>query len=177
MVIRNGFVSNSSNTSFVICDPGLRTTAETAWAMLALMIEEWDDDPRTWPGAEEFYRKMNRAIEWLGEHLDFDDPITFPWSINEDTYIWNNSKGHICVDTCFNHPWADEIRYLYAGEDWKWEEGGHNYDYFGHGDTILMDRWHEVEYLNLDTMQKGLREGWAADEKRKKDAEKKGIRQ
>lgn len=108
---------------------------------------------------------IEQALEFLFADLDFDEPITFPWSINEDTYIWKNSASQICVDTCNNHPWEDEVNHIRVGDDWKWDL----YDPYAVAPNP-MDRWHEVEYLNLDTMQRSIRNDWSAARRREMGA-------
>lgn len=160
---RTGFVSNSSSSSFVVIDPGLRTTAEVAWTMISIVIDNWAAWDPKWEGFSEYCRSAKAALDFLDSNLDLDEPITFPWSTNEETYIWRNSKGQICVDTCNNHSWEDEIRYKHAGDDWKW--------YDSEWDDILMDRWQDVEYLNLATRQRAQRSDWSATERRKRDCD------
>ena len=159
---RHRFVSNSSSSSFIITDRSLKTTAEVAWVMLNMVVE----NRIGWKCSSVCDPVMKGALEFLFSDLDFDEPITFPWSINEETYIWKNSVGQICVDTCNNHSWCDEIRYADVGDDWKWDL----HDPYAIAPNP-MDRWHEVEYLNLDTMQRSLRNDWSAQERRKKDSQ------
>jgi len=150
--IRTGFVSNSSSSSFVITDSGIKTTAETAWMMLSVVLEDICDREADF---DSWIKEVGRALKFLESNLNLDEPITFPWSINEETYIWKNSEDKICVDTCNNHPWYEEIKYAFSGDDWKWDP-----------EPNSMDCWHEVEYLNLDTMEKSLRNDWSAKHKR-----------
>jgi hypothetical protein len=136
--------------------------------MLNMVVEDWKEREfaRRFPIAHgEYSHGADKALDFLFSDLDFDEPIMFPWSINEDTYIWKNSTGQICVDTCNNHPWEDEIRHTRVGDDWKWDF----HDPYAVAPNP-MDRWYEVEYLKLDTMQKSLRNDWSAQERRKKDA-------
>lgn len=141
MKVRNGFVSNSSSSSFLVNDRGIKTIGECAYCMIGLIAQRYNE--REW----DFSPAFVYALYWLEQNTQYDDPIMFPWSINEETWIWKNNKG-ICVDTCNNHPWYDVIEYLSAGEDWKWDgRPVGNIDPFS-------TNYFESEFLDLSTMKK-----------------------
>lgn len=99
MKIRNGFVSNSSSSSFVVTRSGA-TTAEVAIMMLFEVLSD---------GMEyDFYESdrdgiIRAAIDWLDRNQQYNEPIWIPWTCNYSTYIWRND--YICVDTCNNQCW------------------------------------------------------------------------
>lgn len=141
MKVRNGFVSNSSSSSFLVNDKSIKSIGECAYFMLNLVAQEYEE--REWDLSPEFVK----ALEWLEENTEYDEPIMFPWSINEETWIWKNDKG-ICVDTCNNHSWYDVVEYLYAGEDWKWDGRP-----VGIVDLFSIN-FFDSKYLDLSTMEK-----------------------
>jgi hypothetical protein len=110
MRIRNGFVSNSSSSSFIVLDEDLDKTARVALIMLCKVAEDYEDD------GSEVADDLQRAMDFLMNNLDFDEPISFPWSINYDTFIWRRGNGSVFVDTCNNHSWYDDLDVDYSGE-------------------------------------------------------------
>lgn len=118
MKIRSGFVSNSSSSSFIVSNFNrLQTTAQVALLMLDLVAQDY----LTFDDISKVPDDISNALKWLTDNIDYDKPITFPWSINETTFIWKNDNG-VCVDTCNNHHWSEIIDYEYVGDDWQFDE-------------------------------------------------------
>jgi len=115
MKIRAGFVSNSSSSSFII--KSNITTSDVALMMLNVIMDERKD----WYEPEELEEKFGEAVEWLIENPDYDEPIMFPWSINEETYIWRVQEG-IYVDTCNNHRWYNYFDFDYTDEYYDYRD-------------------------------------------------------
>jgi len=111
MKIRGGFVSNSSSSSFIVKDHDLDTTGKVALMMVAKIAEEWVAE------GEQTTNELERAIDFLYENLNIDDPICFPWSTNYETFIWRRSDGSIFVDTCNNNDWIDVLDVEYSDID------------------------------------------------------------
>ncbi len=124
MKIREGFVSNSSSSSFIVLEPKLTTTARVALMMLSVVMEEYEGEG--WLDGE-LEDEMEKAIDFLSSNTDYDQPICFPWGINYETFIRRTDEG-IFVDTCNNHPWWD---YFDCGssstEEEYWEDDGTSY--------------------------------------------------
>jgi hypothetical protein len=102
MKTRQGFVSNSSSSSFILqgASGHVLTTADVARALIEIMETDWlAEDPDYGPTFNE-----TRALHWLRRHPGYDGPIMFPWSYNYETYIWSTPDG-VKVDTCNNSPW------------------------------------------------------------------------
>ena len=111
MKVRQGFVSNSSSTSFVIKEESIKTTAECALQMLKIVKDDYFDEDRESiiEGIRKYSNgKILMAIKWLQNNIKYDGNIYFPWSINYKTYIWKNNNG-IFVDTCNNHYWHNHF--------------------------------------------------------------------
>jgi hypothetical protein len=106
MKIRVGFVSNSSSSSFVV-KPDI-TTSDVALIMLNAIIDERKDRYKP----EELEKKFGKALEWLHENPNYNDPIMFPWST---TYIWYTNEG-IYVETCNNHSWYKYLDFDYIAD-------------------------------------------------------------
>jgi len=106
MKTRQGFVSNSSSSSFII-DTSQETEYKTVWDVMKSMImsraeryaeyDTRDGKEEREPSGEEIIR----AIEGL--RLDVDTPMTMN-STNYNTYVFKRD-GKICVDTCNNILW------------------------------------------------------------------------
>lgn len=99
MKIRQGFISNSSSSSFIVKDKELTTTARVALIMLCRVA---DDNPDISPA------KLEEATNFLLKNLHFDIPLSFPWSINDKTYVWRRNDG-IYVITSINHNFHEEM--------------------------------------------------------------------
>lgn len=108
MKIRSGFVSNSSSSSFVVCNT-LEYTAET---MLDIVIRDWSewDRSETKSFRDESKRRFKEWRNRLKKALKNPEVqsgkigITFP-STNEETYIvWRRDRAF--VQTCNNHDWS-----------------------------------------------------------------------
>lgn len=117
MKIRNGFVSNSSSSSFVI-DANAHTTMEVAEEMLDIRTAD------EWPKCPE--KPMIQKAKHLG--VDNNLPIAFK-TCNYDTFIFKR-EGCIFVSTCNNHPFyesnlkrANRNDYIGGGHDeLEWKE-------------------------------------------------------
>ena len=103
MKVRNGFVSNSSSSSFIIED----SINEVALGMLNIVIDEFG----SWDGATydngATYAKWRENLRVALENRDVKSGkigITFP-SCNYDTYIIKEGNK-IYVSTCNNHDWS-----------------------------------------------------------------------
>lgn len=149
MKIRNGFVSNSSSSSFIL-NGKHTTTAQVAVLMMYQMKHEWskywDHDER--PGDDKFYE----ALQWLEDNDDFDDPLLLPWSCNYESFIWRAGDNEIYIDTCNNHDWT-----LLGGRY--------------HGDGFY-NEGNDVHFLNMENnirqTAEEYRKAWWANLKAKK---------
>ncbi len=97
MKIRNGFVSNSSSSSFVVSNN--MTTAQVATIMLYGVKRDHEKWAKN--SGDVFVDGVEKAISWLESNQQFDEPIAFPWTINYETFIWRDGN-RIYVDTCNN---------------------------------------------------------------------------
>lgn len=100
MKIRNGFVSNSSSSSFIISVNDFPTVRSLATYMLNKKIEEYEEYRDHDEYDEDDYDKT--LIERL-QNIDEDQSLSFS-SCNYDTYI-RKIKDCYLVATCNNTSW------------------------------------------------------------------------
>ena len=97
MKVRQGFVSNSSSSSFIITTPGT-TTIEIAKAMIACK----ENNASALGNKFDHLIKNNPSVSHI-------IPIRFR-SINYDTYIWSaGSDNQLHISTCNNEDWSDAL--------------------------------------------------------------------
>jgi len=113
MKIRNGFVSNSSSSSFIVANGDVATIANI---MLNVVLNDWYDlDDKT----VEAWRKNATKCHNNEDIRSGKIGITIP-SCNYETYIFKSGQD-VYIDTCHNHEWPMEemgvIRYHGGGED------------------------------------------------------------
>lgn len=105
MKIRQGFVSNSSSSSFCILEDTYENVFEVALAMIPI---------RDWPDDKKLMAKIRKAMGQGGKKskqtIDPNTPICFK-SCNEDTHIFKH-EGYYFVATCHNHPFRDALDWV-----------------------------------------------------------------
>lgn len=102
MKIRNGFISNSSSSSF-ICNRE-NTTSFYANLMLHHLLryeKDWNDE-----FSKNRIRQIREAIKWTEHNSQWDLPLSFPYSINYETYIWKQG-GAVNIATCNNNRFSE----------------------------------------------------------------------
>jgi len=97
MKIRNGFVSNSSSSSFIISDENFPSVRSLATYMIKQKISEYDNS------YDKEYIKINKKYIKNLNKIDEDQSVSFP-SCNYDTYIRKVGDCYL-VATCNNHMW------------------------------------------------------------------------
>lgn len=113
MKIRNGFVSNSSSSSFIV---KAKSSMEAYYKMLKAYNEDqnasWGCDGRS---DDKFINTHN---------MKFNGGIFIPYTCNYETYIYPSDNGECHVETCNNHDWSDIIlRYVDEDGEYKyWED-------------------------------------------------------
>lgn len=99
---RQGFVSNSSSSSFILDTSEYEDTFDIARQMIEM--REWDQDGATL-----------RKLKELAKGLPFDTPLSF-YTCNYDTFITRIGPYYF-VSTCNNHPFHELfVGSLYAEE-------------------------------------------------------------
>jgi hypothetical protein len=103
MKIRQGFVSNSSSSSFVISSDAYDSVFDVALAMIP--HRDWGHQDR------KLMAKIRKAMGKGGKkNTQTEDPntsISFP-TCNFDTYIVKKGEYYL-ISTCHNHPFYDVL--------------------------------------------------------------------
>jgi len=135
MKIRNGFVSNSSSSSFIIrLDENFPDTLSIAKSMLNNKYDEYSDyddiDDDWWKPSK---KRAFRNLKKLRKEDDPYIPIYFK-SCNYDTYIIPLTNNYVLVETCNNTIWdieesinsikniPTEVMEKYPNSEWEWGE-------------------------------------------------------
>jgi hypothetical protein len=106
MKIRNGFVSNSSSSSFIISEKEY----ESVFALAEEMIKDRNDDD--WIESN----TLDKLYELREYGIDENSPISF-MTCNYDTYIMKHKDKYL-VATCNNHEFkCEEFSGGYNRED------------------------------------------------------------
>lgn len=107
MKIRNGFVSNSSSSSFIVrFSEQYPNTLTIAESMIRNRFDEWrefdedDEDVTVHPKELQVYKNIERL-----KNSDHNNIPMFFRSTNNDTYIMAITDKYAYVDTCNNTNW------------------------------------------------------------------------
>lgn len=112
MKIRNGFVSNSSSSSFIVHEPN-RTTSQIMREMLKIVKTERKEQKIK----KKDILAITKCIKWLQYHSKVDTPLMYPKTCNYETWVFKDKTGiDTIIETCNNHDWQD-IDFDYINED------------------------------------------------------------
>lgn len=103
MKIRNGFVSNSSSSSFVV---NAKSTMEAFKKMIPLVQNEYCSYPEGKAGWKKYHENAVKMFEHFHDN-NFNDGIIIPFTCNFETYIYPSVDGKCYIETCNNHPWEE----------------------------------------------------------------------
>ena len=108
MKIRNGFVSNSSSSSFIISADSYDSVFDLALAMIP--HREWGTSDKKLMA--KIRKAMGKGGKKSKQKLDPNTSISFP-TCNYQTYIVKKGNYYL-VSTCNNHPFYDVL----DGQNW-----------------------------------------------------------
>ena len=125
MKIRQGFVSNSSSSSFIV---SAENSMEVFREMTKIVKQEYDkefngdDDNDGW--FDKYWADHIKEFE-AAHNKYFNGGIILPFTCNYETYIFPSVDGKCLVETCNNHDWDDlkivgwegESDYTHAEDD------------------------------------------------------------
>lgn len=102
MKIRNGFISNSSSSSFILNNATELTTLELAKEMIIIRDKDWEvDRSLTAENIDKLFEKVKKA------NINEDISLTFV-TTNYETII-TKQNNNIYVSTCNNHGFFSEL--------------------------------------------------------------------
>lgn len=99
MKIRDGFVSNSSSSSFIVSLKAYKDVFDLAKEMIK--IRDAENGFTGWECTEKDLRQRFSAYE---KTFDKNHPVSFK-TVNEDTFIARTNEGYF-VTTCNNYDWS-----------------------------------------------------------------------
>jgi hypothetical protein len=141
MKTRNGFVSNSSSSSFIIKTKEYSSVFDLAMSMVK--AREWDSD-------EDIIAKLkNNPL-----NLDRNHPISFR-SCNYNTYI-ARIGDYYYIQTCNNHDWGNQLdRDIYTYNPEVSKEDIKNLVQMGvfYSEEAFYDCWYESMYLTNSDLE------------------------
>ena len=117
MKIRNGFVSNSSSSSFIV---KADCTMDVFKKMVKVVKDEYlHDSPTDWSDA--WYKHHQPKVDYFLKVFpkDYNGGIMIPFTTNFDTYIFPAADGKCYIETCNNHDWDQAFSSIdyYESED------------------------------------------------------------
>jgi hypothetical protein len=153
MKIRNGFVSNSSSSSFIL-EKSKKYPDAYSLASKMVYYREYEDDEKLAQKTIVAVRKR-KLSKLNGEEVQFNcENVSFS-SCNYDTYIVDY-EDYLIVETCNNHDWDDfygeSISHRDLSEEFKekfvkkMKDGGYFEDYDEEDEEEFY--WDEIYGLN-----------------------------
>ena len=127
MKIRNGFVSNSSSSSFVI---SAKSTMKVFNKMIPLIKKEYDDDKESVAAWQKYHAKKVDVFKKSHDET-FNGGIIIPFTCNFETFIFPVKDGECYVESCNNHPWEEIFPDMFEDDS--------DYRHYSDDETIFTD--------------------------------------
>lgn len=125
MKIRNGFVSNSSSSSFIITADKVNEYGLNTVKVAIEFLKEQRESLKEYIKIKEVHNRYRNAFKWLEKNKETKEnpPISFN-SCNYETFIWKRTDGCIQINTCNNVNWDNACNKVMAEHYGDGADGG-----------------------------------------------------
>jgi hypothetical protein len=140
MKIRNGFVSNSSSSSFIVKSSISPAEFVSLFIGPLSKLREADYGDEWGEESKEFFGIQKRNAEVMIKENN-SSPVVFSGTINYETFVWKEGDC-LFVSTCNNDPWEDIL-----------DELDLDYSYYLDGSYKEVELEREKQFVDLEDFE------------------------